>query len=810
MAVIRGGEASQWSEAAFWETGLLRPEGWTAQWMGALQADEASPYLRTEFSLSAPVKEARLYATSLGLYKLYLNGRGIADDEFTPGWTSYGHRLQYQAYDVTGQLAGGANALGVVLGNGWYKGNLGWKDQKDIYGSQLAALLQLHIRYEDGQEELIQSGPGWKWSTGPILMSEIYHGETYDARLELAGWSASGYDDAGWNPVSVFDFVKDHIISQENQPCRIVEELTPVAVIRTPKGETVLDMGQNMVGWIKFQAEGPAGTVITLRHAEVLDAQGNFYTTNLRSAKQTITYTCRGEGPESFRPHFTFQGFRYVQVEGYPGEVAADRFCGQVIHTDMEQTGFFECSNPSINQLQHNILWGQKGNFLDVPTDCPQRDERLGWTGDAQMFIRTAAYNMNVASFFTKWLRDLKADQFPDGGIPHVIPNALPGPAKNQSSSAWGDAAVICPWTLYLCYGDIRILEEQYDSMKGWVEYIRAQGEHPYLWNTGFHFGDWLALDAKENSYVGATPRDMIATAFYAYSCSLLAEASAVLKRDREAEEYRQLANLIKEAFRAEFVTPRGRLAAPTQTAHVLALMFGLLEEKDCPRAGEELEKLVRGEKVHLTTGFVGTPYLCHVLTAAGRNDLAYELVLQRDYPSWLYAVDKGATTIWEHWDGIKTDGTFWSDDMNSYNHYAYGAIGDWLYRVAAGLDAAPQSPGYRKLLLAPRPGGDFTWARASLDTMYGKAGSSWAQDAASGRIRIVLDVPANSSATAVLPRAVLSQVTESGKPLAELVREPADGVPAEGTGIYSAAEHEQGVTLELGSGSYIFEYPYA
>jgi alpha-L-rhamnosidase len=796
MAETRDGRQSDWSEPAFWETGLLGAEEWAgAEWIGADIPDEASPYLRREFQLSGAITEARVYATAQGLYSLFMNGQPVSDALFTPGWTSYNKRLQYQTYDVTPLVTDGANAIGVILGNGWFKGNLAWGGQKAIYGSQLAALIQLHIRYGDGREEVLYSGPDWKWSTGPILMSEIYHGETYDARLELGDWTLPDYDDSSWPSASVFRFPKEQLTGQENVPVRVVEELSPIAVIKTPRGETVLDMGQNMVGWIRFCVEAPRGTEIRLKHAEVLDAEGNFFTANLRNAQQTVTYTCKGTGTEAYEPRFTFQGFRYVLVEGYPGEPALEHFTGKVIHSDMEQTGAFACSNPSVNQLQHNIVWGQKGNFLDVPTDCPQRDERLGWTGDAQMFIRTAAYNMGTASFFTKWLRDLKADQLPDGGVPSVIPDVLKN--ASHSSAAWGDAAVICPWTLYLCYGDIRILEEQFDSMKAWVEYIRNQGNEPYLWNTGEHFGDWLALDAKENSYIGATPRDLIATAFFAYSCGLVAKAAAVLKREAEAKEYKELHQEIKQAFRAEFVTPRGRLAANTQTAHVLALMFDLLEDKDRLRAADDLEKLIRDEKIHLTTGFVGTPYLCHVLTASGRNDLAYELLLQRDYPSWLYAVDKGATTIWEHWDGIKTDGTFWSDDMNSYNHYTYGAVGDWLYRSVAGINLLEEAPGYNRILLAPMPGGGLTWVRASLDTMYGKVGSSWSLDEAAGRMRTEFAVPGNTSAVAVLPAAAVEAITESGSSLAAV------------SGVRILPEASGGIVLELDSGSYVFEFPY-
>ncbi len=676
------GKESDWSGEAFWETGIMGPDGWKARWITPdiemdPAKDEPCPMLRKSFKLRSGIKRARAYATSLGLYELYINGQRVGDWLLTPGWTSYRKRLQYQAYDVTPMLAEGENAIGAILGDGWYKGRLAWEKNRNIYGDRVALLVQLHVTYEDGSEDLVISDESWKSSQGPILLSEIYDGEIYDARLEKAGWNRVGFDDGDWAGVKTLEYPFDILVAQENVPVRRIQEIKPVEILKTPAGETVIDMGQNMVGWVKFAVTGKAGDEVVLKHAEVLDKDGNFYTANIRTAKQTIHYILKGGGKEVFEPHFTFQGFRYVKVEKYPGKLSLDNFTGVVIHSDMEPTGDFECSNELINKLQHNILWGQKGNFVDVPTDCPQRDERLGWTGDAQVFIRTACFNMNVAPFFTKWLRDLEADQLPNGAVPHVVPNVLGKDAAG--SAAWADAAAICPWTIYICYGDRGLLEERYESMKAWVEYIRKQGDNEYLWNTGFHFGDWLGLDAHEGSYVGATARDFIATAFYAYSTSILVKTARVLGKKDEEKEYSELYHKILENFRREFVTPNGRLAVSTQTAHVLALMFDLVEEKDKERTVEELVKLLKERKYHLTTGFVGTPYLCHVLTRYGKNDVAYKLVTQTDFPSWLYQVTKGATTVWEHWDGIKEDGTFWSADMNSFNHYAYGSIGDWL-----------------------------------------------------------------------------------------------------------------------------------
>ncbi|HEX7056717.1 MAG TPA: family 78 glycoside hydrolase catalytic domain [Bacilli bacterium] len=750
------GVATEWSKTAYWETAFFSASEWTAEWItpqaAAIDPDAAPCHLlRKTFVVGRKVKSARIYATCLGLFELHLNGRRVGDLQLTPGWTSYRHRLQYQTYDVTDQLFEGDNALGIVVGNGWYKGMLTWHNKVNLFGDRRAALLQLHIIYEDGGEEVVATDATWKAATGPILMSEIYHGETYDARLEKEGWTEAGYREEGWCPVEVLKRPKEILVAQENPPCRIIQTIKPIGVIRTPSGDTVLDMGQNMVGWVEFRVEAAPGTRIVLRHAEVLDRDGNFYTGNLRSAKQTIEYICKGGGVERFAPHFTFQGFRYVAVEGFPGEINPDDFTGQVVCSDMEQTGSFTCSEALINQLQRNIEWGQRGNFVDVPTDCPQRDERLGWTGDAQVFIRTAAFLTDVASFFAKWLRDLKADQLPNGGVPHVIPHVLD--ENSHSSAAWGDAAVICPWTLYLCYGDKRILEEQYDSMKAWVNYMRMQGDDEFLFNTGAHFGDWLGLDAKENSYIGATPFDLIATAFYAYSTRLVAKSARILGKTGDAESLEKLYENIVDSFNREFVTPNGRLAAHTQTACALALMFDLVEGKAKERTAAALVKLVEAAGYHLTTGFVGTPYLCLALTKAGYHDVAAKIVMQQDYPSWLYPITRGATTIWEHWDGIKEDGSFWSDEMNSYNHYAYGSIGEWFYRIVAGIDTDEDRPVYKHIRFRPHPVAGWSFAKAVLQTLYGEVRSEWAvNEADSGLLTLSVAIPANTTATIELP----------------------------------------------------------
>jgi alpha-L-rhamnosidase len=791
---------SQWSAAAFWEMGLLDAADWQAAWIQPdLEEDTSTstpcPMLRTTFTVDGAVQSARAYVTALGLYEMELNGHRVGDQVFTPGWTAYDKRLQYQTYDVSDLLVEGENAAGVVLGDGWYRGYLGFGGQRNVYGEKLALLLQVRIAYEDGRVQTVCSDETWKSATGPILASDIYNGERYDARLEKPGWSRAGYDDGGWTGVQPVEQDKGILVAPAGPPVRKIQELKPVDILHSPAGETVVDMGQNMVGWVRLEVQGEAGTTVSLRHAEVLQ-EGNLYTENIRAAKQTVAYTLKGGDKEIYEPRFTFQGFRYVAVEGYPGELTLDSLTGVVVHSDMTPIGRFECDNPLLNQLQHNIVWGQKGNYLDVPTDCPQRDERLGWTGDAQVFIRTGCFNMDVAGFFTKWLRDLAADQGEDGGVPHVIPNCIGRRRpRGGGAAAWADASVICPWTIYLCYGDTRILEEQYESMKAWVGYIEERAGEDRLWASGFQFGDWLAYATTRSDYPGATTdKDLIATAFYAYSTALLQQTAHVLGKEQDAERYARLLAEIKEAFCREYVTEKGRLASNTQTAYALALWFELLPEGLRPEAARRLAQDVRNFGNHLTTGFVGTPYLCHTLSSHGYPDVAYDLLNQDTYPSWLYPITKGATTIWERWDGIKPDGTFQDAGMNSFNHYAYGAIGSWLYQVVAGIEVDASAPGYKHTLIQPQPGGGLSSASATLNTMYGSVQSAWklGEDGFS----LEVTIPANTHATVRLPDASLAQVSESGGPLAGVA------------GVTRVEQDGQVVVVEIGSGQYRFAYP--
>jgi len=792
------GQPSAWSEASWWEMGLLSPSEWTAEWIEPGWNKDASeplpsPMLRSEFSVDGEVASARLYVTSHGLYEMHLNGERVGNQVFSPGWTSYDHRLQYQTYDVGDLLTSGTNAIGARLGDGWYRGYIGFQGQRNYYGDTLALLAQLHVTYEDGTTAVVvRTDDGWRAATGAIRKSDLYMGETYDARRERSGWTRSGYEDGDWSDVRVAQHDRDRLLAQTAPPVRRIQEIKPKEVIVTPEGDTVLDMGQNMVGWMRMRVEGEAGTQVTLQHAEVLDKEGNFYTENLRSADQTTRYILDGEGEEVFAPHFTFQGFRYVKVSGYPGEVEPADFTGVVIHSDMRPTGHFQSSHARLNQLQHNIVWGQKGNFLDVPTDCPQRDERLGWTGDIQVFARTANFNMDTMGFLRKWLRDLEADQLPGGSVPHVVPNVL---GENSAGAAgWGDAGVVVPWALYQAYGNKQILEAQYESMKGWVEFIRgraAMDSTTYLWENNFTFGDWLAFNTDRSDYPGATTsKDLIRNAYFARSADLLARSARALGRMDDAERYQKLFERVRSAFQREFVTPRGRITSDTQTSYVLALSFDLLPADQRATAARRLVRDVRSRD-HLTTGFLGTPDLAPVLSEYGYWADAFDLLFRTEYPSWLYPVTRGATTIWERWNGIRPDSTFQDPGMNSFNHYAYGAIGEWLYTEVAGIQA--EEPGYGEIRIAPHPGDSLTHARAFLDTNYGRVESSWTRE--DGQFRLVVTTPANTRATVRLPGAARTAVTEGETSLDRA------------TGVSAIREDGEDRVLEVGSGTYTFTY---
>lgn len=785
------GNVSAWSIPAFWHTAFFNPSDWKAKWIKVGFDEDTlmrpSPYFRRNFNLKKQVRSATAFITAQGLYEARLNGKRIGEYYLTPFWTAYQKRLQYQVYDVTNLLQQGDNTIGAVLGSGWFRGYIGFQNNKNFYGKELALLLQIEITYTDGSRETIISDENWKSSTGSILYSEIYHGETIDARKEAKGWDTPNFNDSQWAGVRLADY-KGELLATYNEGIKKQETFKPIKIFKTPKGEQVIDFGQNLVGWVQVKISGKAGDKITLYHAEVLDKEGNFYTENLRPAKQKNEYILKGEGEEFFEPHFTFQGFRYIKIENFSGEIKPEMFTAVALYSDMKKTGEFTSSHPLINQLQHNIQWGQNGNFLDVPTDCPQRDERLGWTGDAQAFARTATFNRQSHNFFAKWLKDVAIDQAEaNGAVPFVVPNVL---GKGASGSAgWADAATIIPWDMYLAYGDKQILENQYESMKAWIGFMEKNSTN-YLWNKGFHFGDWLFYRPNDDNdgRAAVTDKYLIAQCFFAHSTNLVLKTAKVLGKNDDVNKYSTLLKNIKDAFMKEYMTPSGRLVSSTQTAYVLALNFDMLPENLRPQAAERLAENVKSYGNHLTTGFLGTPYLCHVLTRFGYLEVAYDLLLQETYPSWLYPVKMGATTIWERWDGIKPDGTFQTPSMNSFNHYAYGAIGDWIYRVVTGIDTDESGVGYKKITIKPHLTTKLTHAKSELQTYYGKIVSEWKTE--NGKTTFNIEIPANTTAVISLPTTSLDDLIENNVKVSQ----------------FKNAKFENGrAVFEVGSGKYSF-----
>ncbi|MBA4701299.1 MAG: family 78 glycoside hydrolase catalytic domain [Ruminococcus sp.] len=752
----KDGEISDWKEG-FFVTALLAEKDWKAEFI-TIETEEdkdesKGSYLRKEFVIEKKVKAAYAHATALGLYHLYINGKKVGEDEFAPGWTSYNKHLLYQTYDVTDYLEEGENAAAGHIGPGWYKGTVGFVRMRGHYGTRAAFACQIIVEYEDGSRESFRTDTSWMGTYSPVLFSELYDGETYDARREIEGWNEPGCPIDSWQRTEAVSFDTSVLSAQSGSKVKKVTGVPAKRIFTTPQGDTVIDFGQNMTGWIEFKVKGQAGDKVELNCFEVLDAKGNVYLDNLRSAKETIIYICKDEEEVTFHPNFSFQGFQFAKVSSYPGELATDYFTAYALHSDMEVTGEFECSNPDINQLQHNIVWGMKGNFLDVPTDCPQRDERLGWTGDAQIFCRTATFLYDTYTFYTKWLKDVEADQREEGGVPHVVPDILIGKSSadrlmkdgDHSAAAWADVAVILPWTLYLIYGDVTVIERQYDSMKAWIGFMKEHSKGN-IWNYKLQFGDWVALDAEEGSYFGATPNDLTCTAYYAYSTRLFSKMAKIVGRDEDAEEYTRLYQEILDTYQKTFFDESGHLNVQTQTAQIVSLYFDLVPEEYRQNVVEDLLKLLEKENGHLVTGFVGTPYFCHALSQNGHTEEAYELLLKDDFPSWLYQVKMGATTIWEHWDGMKPDGSMWSPDMNSFNHYAYGAIGEWMYRVAAGIECEESRPGYKHIIIAPHPGGGLDFIRASYKSIYGKIISNWKLDGR--RVTLTVEIPCNTSAS--------------------------------------------------------------
>lgn len=745
------GKPGRWSQKSQFVTGLPK-EDWKAQWI-APQMTEASPLVRCVFTVKKPVKSAVAYFTAHGVYEAFINGAKVGIAYMAPGYTSYNHHLIYQTYDVTHMLKRGENAVGAELARGWHLSNIGWSNPKmykiNFKGDKMAFLGQIVITYKDGTQEIVTTDGDWKAYTGGVLHSEIYDGETFDARKAIEGWSTAAFDASAWQPVTTLDYGYDNLAPQTCEPVLAHEIMPAKELIMTPKGELVIDFGQNLVGSEVITYKGKPGQEITVSHAEVLDEKGNFYTHNLRSAKAQSKYICDGN-KHDFTTRFTFYGFRYIKLEGIPqDEIDLDDIVAEVRYSDLDATGSFTCSNEMVNQLQSNIQWGLRGNFVDIPTDCPQRDERLGWTGDAEFFARTATFNRATYAFYSKWLKDLAFDQWPDGQVTDIVPmvHGLVG----AGHVGWADAATIIPWTLYMAYGDPQVLEDQYASMKRWVDYIVKAAGESCLWNTGWHYGDWLSYTV-DNDVAGAsaiTYTPLTQQCHFANSATIMANAAKVLGKAEDEAYYRDIAAKAREAFCNTYVTPDGHLVSHTQTAYVLALTYDMVPEEMRPMLASHLREAVE-RYGHVTTGFLGTPHISNALTQNGLNDLAYKLLLREQYPGWLYPVTMGATTIWERWNSMMPDGTIPDNGMNSFNHYSYGSIGDWLYREAAGLKEA--APGFKKICIKPHPGGGFTHMKTEENTPYGWAVSSWKLE---GNIfTLEVDVPFNTTAEVYVPDA--------------------------------------------------------
>ncbi|WP_239616544.1 family 78 glycoside hydrolase catalytic domain [Cohnella mopanensis] len=803
------GKESDFGAPSFFEMGLLEPSDWRARWIEPedeidLDAYKPSPFIRKEFLVRSGLVSARAYMTARGLYKFYLNGEEGTDDLFTPGFTSYYSRLQYQAYDVTDFLAEGSNAWGILLGDGWWRGSTGILGLKNNFGYKIAFLGQLVLTYEDGSQEIVGSDESFRTSCGPLLKSDMRAGEVYDARIDIGGWNRTGFEDSSWTPVQVKDYGTASLIAS-GLPTRTRETFTP-ELLNAPNGETVLDFGQNLAGWVEMKVRGEAGTEVVMVHGEALDRNGNFTLANLShdgnmSDFQEICYILAGDYEESYHPHFAVFGFRYVLLKNYPGEPKAEDFTAVAIYTDMAETGDFTCSNPLINQLVSNSKWSQKSNFMEVPTDCPTR-ERAGWTGDAQLFARASADFMNVYPFFEKWMADVAAEQFPTGAVGCTVPNVMgfhsmdeferivansqnpmmaalasakPGqPGHLDGSTGWGDAVVIIPWTMYLCYGDKRILERQYSSAKAWVDYLDAcakeENEHyreapqyhnstegeldaDYILDTRFHWGEWQEADIHLSpEEMGAElGRRMVmgepitSTAYYGYSARLLSEMAKVLGYQEDTERYANLYEKVKRIYNKYFILENGRIQEDRQAPNVRSLAFDLVHEEQKQAIADRLAELVMEKDYHLNTGFLSTPFILHVLADYGHADVAFRLLEQQSCPSWLYAVTKGATTIWESWDGVTPEG----DLSNSLNHYSYGAVCNFLFARVAGIRPDFERPGYKHFMIKPLVGGTLTHASATFESLYGTIQSGWEKTGRGTSYRF--SVPANTTATVQL-----------------------------------------------------------
>ncbi len=761
-----GGKPSSWSSAGSWEMGLLHPDDWQAKWIESSPAPVSSPpdpkhlseyapvpLLRTEFTLPAQqVVRARLYVTALGLYEMHLNGQRVGDHIFAPDWTDYNRRVRYQVYDVTSLVKTGGNALGGMLGNGWYCGHIG-NGSYQAWGPVPALFAQLEVTLADGTVTRVTTDGSWKTHASAIASSDFMLGEIYDARNEIAAWDQPGLDASGWGQATERTELSRPLDAQVDQPVRQTGERPAQAMTEPKPGQYTFDLGQNMVGFVRLKVSAPAGTKITLRHAEMLNPDGTIYTKNLRSAVSVDTYVCKGGGVETWQPRFTFHGFRYVELTGLPQAPTQDAVTGIVVGTDIPRSGEFTCSNADVNQLQSNIQWGMRGNYLSVPTDCPQRDERMGWMGDAEVFIRTAAYNGDVAAFFTKWLVDVDDARDAAGAFDDVSPAPVGRGHGKNGTPAWADAGVICPWTIYLMYGDKRILEQHLPAMSRWIEWCREHSTNLIRdHDLGGNYGDWLSQ--HEN-----TPKDLIGTAYFAYSTSLVAKAYAAVGDTVSAARYQALFEQIKAAFNQRYVSADGHVAGNTQAGYCMALRFDLLPENLRPAAAQFLADDIAAHQNHLTTGFIGVSYLLPSLCSHGKVKTAYDVFLQDTFPSWLFSVKQGATTIWERWDGWTPQKGFQSPSMNSFNHYSLGSCGEWMFDTVAGIGLDANHPGFTRFIVRPLPGGNLTHAAGTFDSIHGRISTEWKMEG--GRFSLHLVVPINTTALVELPTSHSSSIDE-------------------------------------------------
>lgn len=707
-------------------------------------------FIRKNFDLIKPVKRATVYSTALGLYELHINGQKVSDEFLRPGWTDYDKRVYYNTYDVSDLVEQGGNAIGSILADGWYVGYIGWGSKREHYNSDKPFFkAQLNVEYEDGTSEIIATDASWKATTGPILEADFLMGETYDANIEMPGWSKCGFDDSRWQNAMSNDKIATSVEACPNVPVKVFKEIEPVSITEPANGKFVFDMGTNFAGFARLKVKSNKGTKITLRFAERLNPDGTIYTTNLRGARATDTYICKGGGIEIWQPRFTFHGFQYVELTGYPGEPGKDAITGIELTSATPIAGSFESSDKQANLLYRNITQTQRANFIEIPTDCPQRDERLGWTGDAQIYIRTATYNTDVAAFFTKWLVDLEDAQLPDGAFSDVAPRKA---APAGGVAAWGDAGVICPWTIYQVYGDKRVLAKHYDAMARWIEYCKGTTKELLRPATGY--GDWLSIKAD-------TPKDVLATAYFANSTNLMSQIAEVLGKTGDAAKYKKLFGEIKSAFNKAYVDENGKIKGDTQTVYVLSLAFGLVDGQIGEKARQHLAQNIEDRDYHLSTGFVGTKDLMATLTAIDRADIAYRLFHNDTFPSWGFSIKHGATSIWERWDGWTPEKGFQDPGMNSFAHYSFGAVAEWMFKTIAGIDT--DGVGYRNIIIKPQPGGKIRYAKTSYNSINGRISTEWRLT--TGAFSLDVTIPANTTATVYVPAKAPENVTESNIP---------------------------------------------